>query len=329
MPEVAQPLGLRRVGDDREPGARPRARRGSRSDVGRDVLRARLVERFGAAFVPAVGPQPVAAAREQLVDVDDVVEQHHDPASASPVRTRRATPRHRAESADACGDGRSRPSTTRVSAAASFSDAGTRTSTKRGAVDRDRTSSQRAPSHCAIPNGRLSSSSLARTTLSTGISGRSSSDANTGPAAGTATSSSSASRVRRTGRAPRRPARSAGARAVARAQRRRPLDEHVAQRGEALGLGAPDVAREPAAARTGLDDEERIRTADRATSPVERTRRRTRRTATRLRATSRSRRPARPAPWPRAKNPSSGSYERALHEHVERDRSPRDGCAPR
>ena len=42
------------------------------------------------------------------------------------------------------------------------------------------------------------------------------------------------------------------------AQRGRPFDEHVAQRGETAGRGAQHLAREPAVARAGFDDEERI-----------------------------------------------------------------------
>ena len=52
----------------------------------------------------------------------------------------------------------------------------------------------------------------------------------------------------------------------------RPLDEHVPQRGEAVGRGAPDLAREPTVARARLDDEERIGRAERSPRAVERAR---------------------------------------------------------
>ncbi len=148
--------------------------------------------------------------------------------------------------------------------------------------------------------------------------GRSSIAANTGPAAGTGTGSSS---VVRCTNGPS--ASSAGSIcssfALGRTELRRPFDEDVTQRGQALGFGAQHLAREPARSRTRLDDEERIGRAELLPPAVERTR--DARAEQRPDFGAGDEVAARAARTPAlCEEAAVDVVERELHEHVERDR---------
>ena len=173
------------------------------------------------------------------------------------------------------------------------------------------------------PNARLSSSSLARTTPVTRDGGQLA-EAHDASVRRSASSAARRHRVRRPRRRRREGQRRLDQRqvvAVARAQRRRPLDEDVAQRPGAGRRGGQHGAGQGARPGAGLDDHERVgltqldATTRRAPGPPRR------RTAARPRGRSgsRRRRPAAPAAGVEA---VVGVVQRQLDDLVERDRAP-------
>ena len=155
------------------------------------------------------------------------------------------------------------------SARASSASAGTSTSASPPVEARViRTSDQPSPLDSAIPNGRLSSSSLASTTPLSSSAGSSSSATNTGPVPETGVGASSGDSWR-TAPAPRRPARARAVRAVPRAARSSARRARSAARacnrdGRAARPGQPAVAG------AGLDDHEGIGIAHLLPTTVER-----------------------------------------------------------
>ena len=280
MPSARSQSACAIAGASVRPNARAACASCSTHDVGGDVLLARRVERSAAAFVRAVRAQPAAASREL-----GRRRRRSRSTSTKPCRTHALA---RAPTTRRCPRG---IGTARVHRPATASAPGVDRRPER-APRRSRRSrrarralrASASPSHSAMPNGRLSSSSLASTTASPAASaGSSSSAANTGPAPRAGTGWSSSRAARRTGRAPRRPVRAARRCALLGAQRGGALDEHVAQRPQALGRGAQHLAREAAVARAGFDHEERIGLVERVPAAGRAHARRTRRTADRPR----------------------------------------------
>ena len=182
-----------------------------------------------------------------------------------------------------------------------------------------RTSCQRAPSHSAMPNGRLSSSSLASTTPSSSSAGSSSSATNTGPVPATGHGASSRRRPRE------RPERLVGRLELERValfvpQRGRALDEHVVQR--RCARRARRAARHARVGRCPRPPRSRRTDPGRPSS-------RHRRSSARATHAPNSEptsglvtksRPARPAPRPGREEAGPRLVQRELDEPVERDR---------
>ena len=309
-PEAAQPLGLGRVLDEPEAGA---ARVSStRCSTGTSYVMSwapAVVERRRAALVAAVGAQPlVLPARGERGRVGGVVDDDEEAATQEVRGPARASRRRRSGPAAGCPAPGRGTGDTPVGVGCSSGGAGTSTSTN----GRRRRGRRAPPCHppaarSTMRNGRLSSSSLASTTPSTGAAraARPSDvdDAARRPATGTRRLVGLARAA--PGRARRSTGSSASSSRCAARSAGRALDQHVAQRGERTP--APPAARRPRAG-PGPRPPRRRRTGRAAPSPSHQ--------LSSARATSAPNsvptsglvtksRPIRPAPPPPVKNPSS------------------------
>ena len=290
--EPVEPFGLGSIRHEREAGRPRRVQELLAHDIGGDVLRARRLERRAAPLVGPVRPQPVAGAA-----FEDPPRHRRRSRSRTSVPRRSTRPQAANHASIPRGIGSRAPGRHRMpfgdrvecEGIAGF---GRHEHFGEPAGGRERDPNLRptaARSHSATPNGRLSRSSLASTTPGE-LERRQLVERDEHRAGARDRGRCVVGRLLReraqrlVGRLELEPL------ALLVAQRGRTLHQHVVQRAHGNRDAARNTSRgEPAVARAGLDDHERIGIAQlvptigRAPAP------RTRRTASRPRGSSRSR----------------------------------------